>query len=161
MESVLAAPEEPDDAPDSRGRPPLLTPAVQAKLCELLASGVIIKTAAGFVGVSKATIHRWMALGRKKGSGIYRQFRQEVLRALAQAEIREVLVINKAGPKDWRAAAWILERRWPERWGRTTRDRAVEAQDRPSPEQLAAQIREFLKASRDLDSPAPPTESKA
>ncbi len=66
-------------------------------------------------------------------------------RSLAQAEVHAVLEIRKAGAKNWQAAAWYLERRWPERWGRTSRERAVESKDRPSPEQLAAQIREFLK----------------
>jgi hypothetical protein len=39
-------------------------------------------------------------------------------RALAQAEIRDVLRIDKAAEKDWRAAAFRLSRRFPKRWGK-------------------------------------------
>lgn len=44
--------------------------------------------------------------------------------ALAQAEVRDVVAIEKAAagtdksPPDWRAAAHMLERRNPERWGK-------------------------------------------
>ena len=119
----------------------------------------MLDVAARFAGISPRTLHRWLRLGRKKGP--YRAFRRAVYRALAQAEIRDVLVINKAGPKDWRAAAWKLERRWPERWGRTSRERAQDVIDAESPEKTAARIRDFLKAACNLESPPPPTESNA
>lgn len=115
--------------------------------------------AARFVGLSRATVYRWLARGKRRDSGPFREFRREVLRALAQAEIREVLVINKAATKDWRAAAWMLEHRWPKRWGRTSRERAIESAEHRDPEKTAARIRDFLKAARELDSPPPPTES--
>lgn len=39
----------------------------------------------------------------------------------AQAEINLVALINNSARKgNWRAAAWMLERRFPARWGRKT-----------------------------------------
>ena len=38
--------------------------------------------------------------------------------ARANAEVREVALITQAAASSWQAAAWLLERRAPERWGR-------------------------------------------
>jgi hypothetical protein len=34
----------------------------------------------------------------------------------ALSEARAVVLILRAAQSDWRASAWWLERRWPERW---------------------------------------------
>ena len=43
----------------------------------------------------------------------------ELAEALARAtrEERLVALVNDAATTNWRAAAWILERRFPQRWG--------------------------------------------
>ena len=47
----------------------------------------------------------------------------------------------RAGPKDWRAAGWVLERRHPARWGRRKEHAVERADDTPqvvlSPEEEA------------------------
>ena len=46
-------------------------------------------------------------------------FLDAIERALTVPEMRAVTVIQDSAAKgSWRAAAWLLERRWPERWGR-------------------------------------------
>jgi hypothetical protein len=32
------------------------------------------------------------------------------------AEVELVLALREAARSDWRCSAWVLERRWPERW---------------------------------------------
>jgi hypothetical protein len=46
----------------------------------------------------------------------------------ATDEVRLVAIVAAAAPTNWRAAAWLLSRRWPERWGAR---RPVEAEPAP------------------------------
>lgn len=50
-----------------------------------------------------------------------RTFYERVEKACAEAEHRNVMVIQKASGKSWQAAAWWLERRNPEEYGRKDR----------------------------------------
>lgn len=48
----------------------------------------------------------------------YAKLVEEIDRALADAEVTRVARISTAGISDWRADAWWLERRAPDRWGK-------------------------------------------
>jgi hypothetical protein len=61
-----------------------------------------------------------------KGEKPYRQFADAVDQAMAESEARDLAVILKAAEKNWTAAAWRLERRFPDRYGRNDRTK-VEA----------------------------------
>ena len=99
------------------GRPTKLTPEVQDRIIQALKAGNYVETAAEYAGIGKTTFYRWMEQGAKASRGIYREFRDAVTRARAEAEARNVAIIQKAAPDDWRAAAWWLERAFPDRWG--------------------------------------------
>lgn len=114
----------PKAPPRSRaGHPihPRLTGAVAEVIVQIVRGGAYLKTAAQFAGVHRDTIRRW----RKRGEtdlqdnveSPYAAFARALARAEAQAEATRVLRIQAAGEKDWRADAWYLERRFPERWG--------------------------------------------
>jgi len=71
----------------------------------------------------------------------------------AEADSRSVLVerIQAAAedPKHWTAAAWLLERRSPRRWGRKDRvDVKQLAPEHLTDEQLAAELEKALAALR-------------
>lgn len=51
----------------------------------------------------------------------YREFREAIKGAEAQAEAAAVVVIREAMPTSWQAAAWYLERRYPDRYARRER----------------------------------------
>lgn len=99
------------------GRPTKLTTEVQDRIIQALKAGNYIETAAEYAGIGKTTFYRWMEQGEQASQGIYREFRDAVMRARAEAEARSVALIQKAAPDDWRAAAWWLERAFPDRWG--------------------------------------------
>lgn len=100
------------------GRPSKITPELQAELIKWLNAGNYIETAAHLAGVSKQTVYAWLKKGQKQSRGQFRDFLDAVKKAEAGAEARLLLLVEKAAAKNWQAAAWRLERKHPERWGR-------------------------------------------
>ena len=101
-------------------RPSKLTAEVQQRIVDAIAAGNYMETAAHYAGIHKDTLYEWLKRGRaaKKGDETYTAFAQAVEEALARAEIRDVALIARAAEHVWQAAAWRLERRYPEKWGR-------------------------------------------
>jgi hypothetical protein len=91
---------------------------IQEKIVESVRQGNYIETAGVLAGVHKTTIYAWLKRGATAKSGSYRRFHNAVRQAMAESEVRNLAVIDKAGDHDWRSAAWRLERRFPKRWGR-------------------------------------------
>jgi transposase len=59
-----------------------------------------------------------MKRGEHESAGLYLELYDAVSLAEATAEADCVMQIKKAALTSWFAAAWLLERKWPERWGR-------------------------------------------
>lgn len=95
------------------GRPIGLTPDVAQRVVEQLRATGDLQTALASVGVCRRTFQRWM---RRDDPGA-RDFRARVEQARAQVEASNVLSITRASRADWRAAAWMLEHEFPQRWG--------------------------------------------
>jgi len=95
-----------------------LTPELQSRVVTAIAGGSYKVIAAAYAGISETTFYRWMEEGERARSGVKREFWEAIRLAEAQAEVRNVLLIEAAAPTDWRAAAWMLERQHYERWGR-------------------------------------------
>jgi hypothetical protein len=83
-------------------RPSKCTEERVAGIIAAIARGLTIKGAAESQGISVQTLARW----RKSDA----ELAERVARAEAEAEIKMVRIITEAAPKDWRAAAWFLER---------------------------------------------------
>lgn len=107
-----------------------LTKVITAQIVKLISGGCYLSDSAASVGLSKETVYRWIRIGKKalaerENGGevkpddiVYYNF----YRAIQKAKARGVrLLLNRikaATEKDWHAAAWILERKDPKRWGR-------------------------------------------
>jgi transposase len=100
----------------SMGRISKLSPEVRKRLCDAVAAGNNRTVAAEFAGVGRSTFLSWMAKGRCQKSGPYRDLLDAIKKAEADAEVRNVAIIQKAANKTWQAAAWWLERTHPDRW---------------------------------------------
>ncbi|MFT3927450.1 MAG: hypothetical protein QM778_33260 [Myxococcales bacterium] len=81
----------------------------------LVAAGSTVPVAAAAAGIPKKTIEAWMHKGRE-GLDPYSELVEGIREAKAVHEASLLQRLNKAGAKDWRADAWMLERRYGKRW---------------------------------------------
>jgi len=121
----------------NRARPKLTDEATD-KLLSLLRAGSYVDVACDAAGVARRTFYKWWKQGDPAGSdpafAELREFRARVEQAKADAESRLVAVVASAARENWQAAAWQLERRYPERWARPSqRDRDAERESAPAP----------------------------
>jgi hypothetical protein len=93
---------------------------LQEKILLHLRLGAYVETAAACSGIHKDTFYEWMKKGAR-GQKPYAAFAEAVHKAIAESESRDLATILKASTKYWVAAAWRLERRFPEKYGRFDR----------------------------------------
>jgi hypothetical protein len=98
----------------------MFTPDRQSRIIEAITAGNYNEVAARYAGISEKTFYNWLARGEAGEDG-YVQFLQSVKNAQAQAEVRDVALIARAAETNWQAAAWKLERKYYQRWGRKDR----------------------------------------
>jgi transposase len=91
---------------------------VSEPFIKLMRSGVFIKHACKAVGIDHSTYYDWMRKGEKETEGAYRDFYLGVKKARAESIARNVALVQKAAAKNWRAAAWWLERSCPKEFGK-------------------------------------------
>lgn len=106
------------------GRPSKLTPETATRIVDAIRAGCYAQVAAQAAGVGKTTYFDWRARGREargmepvpRSERPYVDFVNQLEKAEADAELRLVVHVVAAAPKDWRAAIEVLRRRFPERW---------------------------------------------
>lgn len=83
-------------------------------VCEALAQGNTRKAAARRAGVGRATLYRWLEV---------ESLRDTIKKAEADAEFEMVTAVRAAAQdtRTWQAAAWWLERKMPDVWGKRDR----------------------------------------
>jgi hypothetical protein len=92
------------------GRPTVRTAEKAKQVAEALARGLPIAQTCAIVGISYPSLCKW----RKADP----EFEQEIQQALARGVDARLTIIEEAAKKDWRAAAWLLERTLPESFGK-------------------------------------------
>lgn len=116
----------------SGGRPTKLNDKVQHKIVTAIKQGNYIETASAYAGINKSTLYDWLKRGQREIDRVskdgrlrvrkkeqkYVEFSNLVEKALAESEMRDVLLIGKAAETQWQASAWRLERKFPDKWGR-------------------------------------------
>ncbi len=129
------------------GRPSKLTPETREIIVRGIKEGLTYEQSAKLAGVNTSTLHRWKAKGEASKSGKFCDFSHDIKRANVEAraihlqiianasagghvvqEVREVrdsngnltkrIITARQLPPDWKASAWILERRFPSEFGK-------------------------------------------
>jgi len=89
-------------------------------------------TIAAYLGIGRRTWYDWLHRGKreerrlgnpkakpKQEEALFVELSRAVRKGLAEGEMRAIAGITAAGAGGtWTAFAWILERRFPERWGK-------------------------------------------
>lgn len=107
------------------GRPPLdLTLEAIEEIISYLEEGWGIKGAADMVGITAPTLRKWIRTGMQDvNAGRDTKHAESTLRfkrAMAMFRGERITQLKKAGenPAFWASAAWLLERMYPEEFGR-------------------------------------------
>lgn len=142
------------------GRPTKLTPITVKALTIAIQQGATYALACKFAGISHQTFAEWQRKGHeeiarrqnprvKEGTPEWAAgqefvtFLEAIQKAEGDAAVGWLAKIEKAANDGaWQAAAWKLERRYPQDYGRTV----VQQETAMTPEQLAAMTDEELEA---------------
>ena len=125
------------------GRKTKLTPELAEKIANYISTGNYDVVVCNLVGIGVTTYYSWLEKGRKAKSGKFREFLKAVKRAEAAREAKWVKDIDS--DPSWQSKAWLLERRYPERWGKKE-THVVEGGDKNKPI-----ILKFLPADEDQE----------
>ena len=111
------------------------TPELIAAICKHLRIGAYRKDAIKAAGVAETTFYYWIERGGKerrhidsgkkprKRESAYLKALQSIEKAEAESSLGDLAMITRAAQDGaWQAAAWKLERRNPEQWGRQRLD---------------------------------------
>ena len=123
------------------GRPAKYSEERADKVCQALRLGATYRAAAGYAGVSEDTLTRW----RANSAG----FAENVRSSEATAAIGWLAIIQRAAQAgDWRAAAWLLARRYPHEYGPSAafflhHDGEVDVHDSSARDRIAGRLDEL------------------
>lgn len=110
------------------GRPTKLNQEVIDQVGQFLRIGAYNTTVMKALGIRERTWYGWLDKAvkaeakppskRTKADALYVAFALTVEQAEAEGELACLLKVNK-GNLGWQGSAWILERKHPDRWGRS------------------------------------------
>ena len=115
---------------DERGRfITKLTPEVIEQMTTAIRAGASIDTASKYVGLHRASFHRWLAEGRNamkqdpvpESMRMQIEFVEALDNALSEFKLNLTGSILQHGREQWTALAWLAERRFPDEFGRRQR----------------------------------------
>jgi hypothetical protein len=90
-----------------------LTNELTEQFLKAYSVGLTIEKCCQYAGISEACFYYWK---QREGKKPYSEFFESLRKVEAQVQI--VLVNDIRQDMDWRAKAWILERRYPGDWGK-------------------------------------------
>lgn len=93
-----------------------------ANLCTALKSGNTKKNACLLAGCSESQLYKWLKDPNCEIEGTRAfHFAESIKKSIAEAQNRNLVLIQKAAQNNWQAAAWYLERSDPNNWARRDR----------------------------------------
>lgn len=104
------------------GRKSKLTKELIKEAEKLIKLGNFARNVCKYLNIDESTWYRWLREGKNSSENSLKyQFYHTIKKAEAIVEIRHLNIIQNAAKKNWHAAAWFLERRYPDKWGKKRR----------------------------------------
>lgn len=100
------------------GRKTKLTDEVCEAICKNIIEGNTVKYSVQKEGLDESTYYKWIKKGEEAKSGKFFQFVQSIKKAKEEAKSELVKDIKAHGKKNWQSLAWLLERMYPNEFGR-------------------------------------------
>ena len=92
--------------------------SVWQRLNQAISVGAYIEDACIFAGISSRQFRRWRELA-EQGIEPYAERWEEINKSESQSIVRNLFNIQNASNNGtWQASAWLLERKYPEKYGR-------------------------------------------
>jgi hypothetical protein len=117
------------------GRPRTLTQDIIDEVSHVLPRCYYVESLCQALAIDRCNLKDWVKRGRDEycrlkdvdaqpnpTEDLYCRFYIAYKVAMARGEIWAVMQIRKQGRHQWQALAWLLERRFPERWSTFTKD---------------------------------------
>lgn len=132
-----------------------LTKELCDEICSYIEMGNYITRCCEAVGISTATYYGWKKKG-EKGIEPYATFLKKVKKVEAKAEIVHTGIIHDvAETGNWLASAWLLERKYPNRFGKreqmalnTDKEFKLEISSAKSPYEMGLEEKKLLEEDR-------------
>lgn len=104
-----------------------LTPELSKEICNYIGQGLTKKTAIDACGIAETTFYAWLRRAETDldagRNNVYTQFLQSIKKAETADKLNRLKVIRQAAADgNWQAAAWELERRYRDEYGRAAMD---------------------------------------
>lgn len=101
-------------------RPTKFTHETVELLLDGIRAGLPIHLACDAAGVAESTFYEWQRGEFPRGADkeLKAEFPDKLTRARGVSALTNINLIANAAKEDWRAAAWILERRFPQDFGK-------------------------------------------
>ena len=137
------------------GRTTKLTKEVCDNICDGLKKGNYITTCCMASGINRHTYYNWKKRG-EKGEEPYKTFLERVTEAEAIGEMLHVEIIHDTAVSgNWLSSAWLLERKYPQRFGKreqmalqTDNDFKLEISTAKSPYEMGLEEKRLLEEDR-------------
>ena len=129
-------------------RPTKLTAEVRERIARAVRLGASYEHAALAGGIDYSTLRRWLLKGERARSGTFREFCEALKSAEGTAVVMWLARIEQAASDGrWQAAAWKLERRYPETYGRR-RHEVTGSEGGPIQTEQAAKVLFYMPDNR-------------
>ena len=116
---------------ETKIRPQIITHELIEEICNNIAGGHSYAKAAKLAGISESTFFRWRTMGQMEGAEpIYSLFFCEILEASDFSESEALQLVRSSAilERNWRAAAWFLERRFPDKYAKRVNHQSPDSQ---------------------------------